>query len=433
MGLGYELESGAGVLLLEDGTGIYLLEGSQPRIFGHTNLFREMPPMSGWPEPDRTAGSLERITTPSSSDYVLKTWDYAFEKRHFPCKTKDANPVQLFDDGGVQQSVTETVASGWTSSYFNDPVDNEELLDWEIRHDGTIYAKVRPWDGFFSLIYLDATGSALGVSYDVSKSFRHQRGYVDGTSTIDGKAANAPVPLVFADSTVLSGGDWVSIRFSRRSATETVWMARESAGAVTLYRSTNGGVSFSVFALVASGTKPSLCAFESGGFALYWIDGGNLKGQVRDNNGAIAVATFTVTACDDQGIAAYERVQDGRKVVILYVTGGDLYRRSSNEGVTFGAATLVEATAKKPAACCSRDGRVLECWVSGAKIRGRRLDNVGAVVNAIADWVGSGVDDGQIAVQWSSGSVGLQRAVLLYPSAGAIAQKVTTDGGLSWS
>lgn len=398
-----------------------------PLRFGFTNLYREMPPMSGWPHQDRDPATLERIAAPTSSDLVLKVWDLAFEKRKFPCKTKDTDPVQLFDDGGTQQSVTGTTVSGWTVSEFNDPVTMDETLDWTIRHDGTIYAKVRPWDGFFCLIYTEA-GSAFGVSYDVNRAWRHERAYVDGTSTITGYAGNAPIPLVFADSTPLTGGDWVSVRYNRRGENGNIWLARESSGAVSLYRSTNGGKTFAVVALIGSGSKPSLCACESGDLLVYWNDGGTIKGQVRDKRGTVVVSTFSLFAADDEGCAAYEVQTDmGRRIVMLYVSGGNVSRRTSLNGTSYGSATTLEA-GKKPAGCFGRDGRILECWVSGSGIRGRRLDMAGNVVNAVSDWVASGVDDGQIAVQWSSGGIGRVRGVLLFPSSGAIDQRVSDDG-----
>lgn len=435
----YDLEGSGplGLVTFEDMTWQTLgfwIPGIDPLRFGFTNLYREMPPMSGWPEPDRDPATLERISAPTSSDLVLKVWDYAFEKRKFPCKTKDTNPVQLFDDAGVQQSVTGSTVSGWTVSEFNDPVTMDEALDWTIRHDGTVYAKVRPWDGFFSLIYLQS-GSAFGVSYDVNRSWRHKRAYVDGSSTLVGAAGNAPLPLAFADAPVLSGGDWASIRFNKRGENGHLWLAREASGAIVLYRSVNGGQSFSLVGIIGAGTKPSLCTCETGDLMIYWIDGGALKGQVRDKRGTVKVATFTVVGAgvDDEGIAAYETFPGpGRSIALLYVSGGNVTRRTSTNGVSFGAGTVV-AAGKKPAGCAFRDSGILECWIDGTAVKGRRLDVAGNVVAAISTWVASGVDDGQIAVQWSAGSIAGRRAVLLYPSSGAIAQVVSKDGTSSWS
>jgi len=407
--------------------------GSVP-YFAISNLYSEMPPMSGWPNVVRAATTFVEKTTPVAADFVLKTWSYSVESRHYPGKTADAAPVQLFTSAGVQKTATEPARSGWTSSAHAMVVDGNEALDYEVRHAGIVYAKVRPWDGYFSLVYLGTGGTAKGVSYDVSRAFKHERAYADGASAIYGKGANYPLPIVFADSTIATGVTWTSVRFLRTSGTETVWMATGTASAVVLRKSTNGGTTFTVAAVIGAGTKPSLCALESGGFIVYWIDGGSLKGQIRSHTGAISTGTFTVTAADDQGIGTYEYpTQSGRAIAVLYAVGGDLYRRTSSDGVTFGAATLVEVSARKAAGCVSRDGKILECWITGTAIRGRRIDLTGTVVDAPTTWVAANVDDDQIAVGWSTGNTSHERAVLLYPSLGVITQKVSADGGTTWA
>lgn len=392
------------------------------------NLYRECPPLADMPRKERDGDWAE------TGDFCLDVWSWSPEPQRYVVAGDDA--LELYDGATLRTSVETGYVAGWTVSIDEEAVDNTEtgcLLKWAA--DGEEYARKRPFRGCLVNLGLRETVSAGCVSYDVSESMRHVRAFVDDSDVWVGRGFNATRPIAWADDRKLGTTDWVSIRWSRKSEDQAIWLARESSGALTLLRSTNGGETFSPVSVLGAGTKPSLCVSESGRILVFWRDGsGNLKVQARNRLGSVTEATATAVAgVDDEGCCCYElRTAQGRKFALLYVSGGNLYRKESDDGKTWGLADLVEASGKKPTAYRDAFGGILEAWVSGAKIRGRRLDPTGAVVASPSDWVASGVDDEGIAVASSTGYLLEWGATLLYSSGGSLVQAFSKDA-LAWS
>lgn len=391
------------------------------------NLYQECPPLADMPRPERDGDWAE------TGDFCLDVWSWCPEPQRYIAPGSDE--IEVYTPGGSLITAVETgYVAGWTVSKHLQELDNAETayrIKWAA--DGEEYARARPWHGYLGVFGIREATSAGCVSYDVSESMRHVRAFIDGTDLWAGRGSNVPLPISFADNLNFATSGWVSVRWNRKSEAQHVWLAREFGGAVALYKSSHVDTTFGLVALLGTGSKPSLCVSRSGRVLQFWRDGsGNLKVQARNGLGGVTVATTTaVASVDDEGCACYEfTTVQGRKFALLYVSGGNLYRRESDDGIVWGSATLVEASGKKPAAFCDADGRIFECWVSGAKVRGRRLNALAGTVVAAADWVASGVDDAGIAVACSVGGTDEFRAVLMYVGSGAIVQKYSRDGSV---
>ena len=89
---------------------------------------------------------------------------------------------------------------------------------------------------------------------------------------------------------------------------------------------------------IATGKKPALVMGRDSLRFLYWIDSGNVKGQIRDASNAIVAATFTaVTGVADSGLAVGQAVQHGGKrvLVMLVSVGGTETQYTSLDGITW--------------------------------------------------------------------------------------------------
>jgi len=357
----------------------------------------------------------------------LETWSWIPEPQRYV--TPGADEIEVYDSSDVLVTALEAgYPSGWSVSSHSMVLDNTET-GYKVKVAGTDYARIRPWQGHLGVFGL-RTETGSGVSYDIGPSLRHVRAYISESDTWAGVGWNASTPVTFADSAVLSGGDWVSIRYNRASPGQNVWLARESSGSVILYRSNDGAKSFSVVGIIASGGKPSLCATPTGQVFIYWRDsGGALKVQQRNPLGAVVTATTTaIAAVENEGAAVYcYQTSQGHRYACLYINGGSLYRALSEDGITFGSGTLIEASCKKPTAFADSTGVILEAWISGADIRGQRLSPVSGVISGPSAFVSSGVDDSQIAIGVSSTGSNSYRGVLLYSASSTITQKNSFD------
>lgn len=385
------------------------------------NELGECPPMALFARKARDSDWAE------TGIYALETWSWIPEPQRYI--TPGSDEIELYTPGDVLFTAVETgYPSGWSVSAHSEALDNTEV-NYTVKVAGEDYARIRPWQGHLGVFGLRAE-SGSGISADVGPSLRHVRAYISGTDTWAGTGWNASTPVNFADSAVLSGGDWLSIRYNRASSGQQVWLARESSGSVILYRSNDGSKTFSVVSIIASGTKPSICSTKTGQVLIYYRDGGGaLKVQQRNPLASVAVATTTaIASVDDQGVAIYcfESIQ-GHRFACLYISGGNLYRSESEDGITFGAGTLVENTCKKPSAFCDPSGTIVEVWISGTKIRGQRRSSVSGVISGPSDFVASGVDDAQIAVTLAPTGPNSFRGVLLYSASGAITQANSFD------
>lgn len=385
------------------------------------NNYKEFPPLALMPRKARDSDWAE------TGSYCLESWSWIPEPQRYV--TPGTDEIEVYTPGDVLiTSVEAGYPAGWAVSKHSQALDNTET-GYKVKIAGEDFARIRPWQGHFGVFGLRSeTGS--GISADVGPSLRHVRAYISGTDTWAGTGWNASTPVTFADSAVLSGGEWLSIRYNRSSNGQQVWLARESSGSVILYRSSDGSKTFSVVGIIASGTKPSLCSTKTGQVLIYYRDGaGALKVQQRNPLASVAVATTTaIASVDDQGVAIYcFESSQGHRFACLYISGGNLYRAESEDGITFGAGTLIENTCKKPSAFCDPSGTVIEVWISGTKIRGERRSSVSGVISGPSDFVASGVDDAQIAVTLAPTGANSFRGVLLYSSAGAIIQANSFD------
>jgi hypothetical protein len=182
---------------------------------------------------------------------------------------------------------------------------------------------------------VESTGT--GPAYDVSESMRHIRGFVSGGTMWVGRTDNTLASWDDFDTAVAAESLAVQILKEKRS--QEVWMLVEDGGSVKLYKSLDFGGTWTLATTIATGGSPALLASRDGRVYLYWVDGTDVKGQVRDMAGSVLTSTFTAVSGIDSGtgIAVDERVPGNgmRAVVLLCVVGGSITQYLSYEGKTF--------------------------------------------------------------------------------------------------
>jgi len=90
---------------------------------------------------------------------------------------------------------------------------------------------------------------------------------------------------------------------------------------------------------IASGFAPAVLEARKGDKFIYWVDGSDIKGQIRDNKNTVLKATFTaITDVDeDTGIAVDESWKTGGlwQIGILFKKDDVITFKKSNNGFEF--------------------------------------------------------------------------------------------------
>jgi len=383
------------------------------------NLYSEVPCLALCPRKERDSDWAE------TGSWCLDAWSWIPSKQRYVTPEMQSLDVYV---SGIKWTDAETGwPGGWNVNKHETAVDNTESATLKI--NGKEVATARPWTGYFAIYNALAAGAS--VSYDVSASMRHVRCYLDSGMLVTGIAPNGALPLDFSDTASSLAADWACVRWNKRTHSDQLLVAIETGATVEVHTSTNTGTTWTLGASIGSGTKPTVSVSQDGRIFVYWIDGGSVKGKVFDKNLNTLVSTFSVTTADDEGCAAYERptTGGGREFVLLYSSGGSVYRAVSSDGVTFGAGSSI-GSGKKPFSFPGLEGTVNEGWLDGTDLKVRAIDlrgNVLVATNTVAT-----SDNASAGIGRSAGANGQDRAVVLYPSSGANAQKHSFDSA-NWT
>ncbi len=112
-------------------------------------------------------------------------------------------------------------------------------------------------------------------------------------------------------------------------------------------------------------------------------------------------------------------------------SGSIIETRSVDGGVSWTMARTI-ATGKWPAGFVGQDMRKRVYWVDGDAIKGEITDLQDNVIEAVFTVIASGVDDSGIAV-WESVIENTRRVILWYTVGGSITEKISVDGGVTFS
>lgn len=289
---------------------------------------RETPPVAWMP-----MKAFNTTTWARTGDYAQIVYVWSQGRRDLIAP--GSQPLRLRTSGGVLWTTTITAGAvtGWTIAGHSNNVTNDED-DFEI-YMGTehLAENVHPWHGYFGVN--DAVAStSLRVSLDTNKAHVHARAYTTDTGLYVGVAGN---DLTWSDSVVLGAADDVAIAIVPTGLVR--WLLAVDSGSVTYYKSTDGGATFTSIASLGAGTKVGIVADANGNQYLYWTDGTNIKGQIRDAAGNVVEATFTAVSGVDSGsdVAADSSISTGSawRVVLMCYVSAALTTKTSVDGKVF--------------------------------------------------------------------------------------------------
>jgi hypothetical protein len=302
------------------------------------NALREVPPLAGYPNADRSSSFREVPTL-----LVQKSWVHAQLVRYLISGTSDTVPVHLYAPSGARVTSDSSITvNGWNIEEYSVPVDNNEISNpYNIRKADKLYAQHVPWHGWYCSISESVLFSAL--SYDVSMARIHANLLVDDSSIGFLTFSSNVSPLAFdtpiTTSTVMLHG---SIKWDRLKQ-QRLWIVymKESPGyGVERIYTDNEGATYSVATVIKAGAKwPVIVQGKNNVQFIYYVDGTTIKGKIYDAKGNLIQGEFTAVASgvDDEAISADESITiDGIwRMVILYGASGSLTRIESNDGEVF--------------------------------------------------------------------------------------------------
>ncbi len=307
---------------------------TEPVLAMVVSSLREPPPLAGFPFRKRDADWQP------TGDHAQVSYSWIVEPRRHVMDGTDE--LHLHEPGGSAVTSAGTAPSGWTVTEHSEPVDGTELPDWELRADGVLISRQRPWDGVCAAYLVEETEEAGGVSYDVSLNGRHLVAWIDSDLLVRIRRSANLQTLQFSETTTLIGkAVWVCIRCDRRSDGQRWLLAVEQQdGTFTLYETTSEGRSFTPVTTIDPGTKPTLfISRHDRNIYVYWIDGTAIKGQVLGADLSVIVPTFTAVASgvEDKGFGADESVLAGgeRHIKLIYVSAGNVAVVDSTDGISF--------------------------------------------------------------------------------------------------
>ena len=292
------------------------------------NSFSEIPPLACFPFRKRSL-----VDWTATGSYCQVVYDHVQDGRYLISNAAAAAKLQTpasVDSG----SAVAVPPSGWYIWRFNPVLDNTEV-DWRIVSNSELYAKVRPWHGWFSLLRSAACKTSLDIDF---ASNVHGAAFVDSGGNVLVRKADNQLAFATVDTLALAATSAV-MRIDRQSTDQKIYIVAEINKSIKLYKSNQLGEGFTLMRTIANGVKPAFVIGRDGNRYIYWIDGTAIKGQITDRADTVLQASVTAVASgvDDECIAVDEDVTNGgnRRLVLIDVESGSLTQRTSDDGITF--------------------------------------------------------------------------------------------------
>jgi hypothetical protein len=314
----------------------WLLPYGQAATGVMVNTLAECPPLAVFPS--RTRDTAAGYVYDTGYDQVAYT--LAQEPRRYVHPREELHVVDPSGPTTWTTALSPQPVDGWHITEHNHVIDNTEGPTFRMVVGAKTFGNASPWHGYFAICLL-TEGGGTNVTYDVSQSLRHWRGYIDSGEVVVGWAGN---PLgVWQDSATGILADWVHLRVSRTRRDQRLYLWTEEGGEI-LERSSQDGEAFTMATTInATGRKPAAVIGRNGYRYIYWIDDDgpvlSVYGQIRDPAGNVVKATFAtgITDVEDAGIAVDESATSGgqHRLALYVVESGAIVQYTSPDGETF--------------------------------------------------------------------------------------------------
>lgn len=264
-------------------------------------------------------------------------------------------------------------------------------------------------------------------SQDVAQDQLHIRAFEQGGNIWTGRRSNAAGASWTDADTGVAGTD-PCIRFDSGKSLTAI-LVYTSGGNVYFRTSTDHGATWSSATSLGAGTGGCVAVGNDRLRYFYRVDGTDIKYDRRDATG-VSLATGTAIAGVSAGtrVSASFQVESGGVgyVVLSYVTGGNVTRSKSRDGVSSWSTTSIAAGAE-PEQVITHDKGEFRYYANGSDLKVEFRDATGAVLvsptNVLS--VDSGVGAG-VATYIESG--GAWKVSLLVIAGGVLIEKTSPDG-----
>lgn len=292
----------------------------------------EVPPVAYLPRLNRDADWQE------TGDPVQKALVFAQE----PTKivTPGSAPAHLADSmGAVLTSVDTTSPAGFTITSHRQAVTNAEDLDFNIVYEGTAYADVRPWTGWYCV--LGAGLSGVAMDYAVSPGLVHALAYLVGDE-VHIRIEGNNLAVIRDVATGITGVSDLCIQWANDGSSRLhLWT--EEAGTIYRRSSPDVGKTWSMATSIGTGETPRARIGRNNVQYEFMLTGsGSTRDVVRrmyDAKDTLVEGPTTVYTGVDPGTLAVDESTkaDGTHRLILWVgIGGTMTRiQSPDHGRTF--------------------------------------------------------------------------------------------------
>jgi hypothetical protein len=295
------------------------------------NSAAEVPPVANFPW--RSRGEDWEAT----EDYAQISYSFAQEPRYYVHPIK---AMHIFDGETQWTEDVPEPPEGWKiTKHTHELTNNEAGFNVRLEGDDNNYASVTPWHGYFANIFVILEQSAQGVSYDTSDAMRHYLAYIDDNGRVWMKRADNIIPFGWNEVDTSIDATAICVRVDRRSKKQSLYLAFAQDDEIKLATSLDEGATWTMPETIAPGTFPALLISRSGTRYIYWVDGTDIKGQIRSPQNEILEATFTAISGidEDTGIAADESYSSKgeSRITLAYIDGGSATTQTSSDGKTF--------------------------------------------------------------------------------------------------
>lgn len=270
------------------------------------NSFREGPPLACFPRRARDATTLSDLASFDQMAYSLCVGPQWYvspgHETHLLTVANDPPVITIALD---PQPVSEWFLTYHEAIIFPDQAMCSIVRDYE-GPDERVFATAHSWHGYYCS--LSDPAEARGLDLEIGDDFRHYRAQLSDGKLVIAVSSNR-LPLIYAERITTIECDDARLAVDRNSVDQKLFVMYESDGEVFLTHTFNEGRSFAMPVTLGSGRVGALDIARHGLRYLYWIDGTNVRGEIRDSqNNIISAASIVATIDADTNIAVREFV-----------------------------------------------------------------------------------------------------------------------------
>lgn len=230
-----------------------------------------------------------------------EAWSHCVEPRYYV----EPEGFDMVSPGNsVWTEASSKEVEGWTIREHRNTTTGYELAEFSVRQRGRDWATTSPWHGAFASLRLHA--QARGA-LDVHPSDIQLKMWIDEDREVHFGMRTAKEGAAFSDVATGLTGNCLAARWTLGDPAPFVWLLLADDTTLKLYQSKDFGETWTMAEELATGNALGAVALATARDAtlyVYWIDGGEVKGSIRDPRlNERAAANPARADVEDEGLA----------------------------------------------------------------------------------------------------------------------------------